>query len=192
MLLYAKFMKDLFSKKKKLKEDATIALTKECNAILQQKLPLKLKDLSSFTIPCIIGNMTIGKALCDLGANINLMPLSVLKKLGFGEVKNIGEDSKVPVILGRPFLTTGRALIDVQQGQLMLRVHDEKVTFKVFEAMQHPDDKDTCCKVDMLDSLVAAKGLMQENYADPLKKDLVNTIMNNDEESDEELQEIVQ
>ncbi|XP_047147706.1 uncharacterized protein LOC124820112 [Vigna umbellata] len=84
---YAKFMKDLLSKKRKLQEDETIMLTKECSAIIQQTLPPKLKDLRSFVIPCEIGNITVGKALCDLGASINLMPLSIFKRLGIGEVK---------------------------------------------------------------------------------------------------------
>ncbi|WVY97116.1 hypothetical protein V8G54_029267 [Vigna mungo] len=84
---YAKFMKDLLSKKRKLQEDETIMLTEECSAIIQQKLPPKLKDPGSFVIPCEIGNITVGKALCDLGASINLMPLSIFKRLGIGEVK---------------------------------------------------------------------------------------------------------
>ncbi|XP_014523338.1 uncharacterized protein LOC106779681 [Vigna radiata var. radiata] len=55
--------------------------------ILQRTLPPKVEDLGSFTIPCNIGNLKIGKALIDLGSNINLMPLTVLKKIGDLEVK---------------------------------------------------------------------------------------------------------
>ena len=44
-----------------------------------------MQDLGSFTIPCTIGNSEMGKALCDSGANINLMPLSVVKRLSLGE-----------------------------------------------------------------------------------------------------------
>jgi len=84
---YARFMKDLLSKKKKLQEDDTIMLTVECSAIIKQKLPPKLKDPGSFVIPCEIGNIMVSKALCDLGASINLMPLSIFKRLGIGEVK---------------------------------------------------------------------------------------------------------
>jgi len=53
-----------------------------CSAIIQKNLPPKFKDLSSFTIPCTIGNQDMGKALVDLGANINLMPLSMLQNIG--------------------------------------------------------------------------------------------------------------
>lgn len=84
---YAKFMKEILSKKRRIQEDEIVALTEECSAILQRKLPPKLKDSGSFSIPCTIGSMTIGKALCDLGASINLMPLSILRKLGIEEVK---------------------------------------------------------------------------------------------------------
>ena len=53
-------------------------------------------------------------------------------------VLDMEEDRNVPLILGRPFLTTGRALIDVQQGNLILKINDEHVTFDMFKAMQHP------------------------------------------------------
>ncbi|XP_027343029.1 uncharacterized protein LOC113855597 [Abrus precatorius] len=152
MSSYAKFMKELLSKKRKLDMEKLVPLTEECSAILQRKLPQKLKDLGSFSIPCFIGNCTIGKTLCDLGASINLMPLAIMKKLGIEEVKPTGitlqladksytypygvvedllvkvdkfifladfvildmeVDVDIPLILGRPFLATGRALIDV-------------------------------------------------------------------------------
>ena len=47
---------------------------------------MKMQDPSSFTIPCPIGNSKMGKALCDFGANINLMPLSKVKRLSLGEL----------------------------------------------------------------------------------------------------------
>ena len=84
---YVKFMKEILSNKRKLEEFETVCLTEECSAILQKKLPLKLKDPGSFTIPCMIGNTHFEKALYDLGVSINLMPLFVFKKLGLGEVK---------------------------------------------------------------------------------------------------------
>ena len=85
---YVKFMKDIFSKKRKLGDYETVALSKECNAILQEKLPPKLKDLGSFTISCAIGNFVFEKALCDLGASINLMPWSIFKKLKLGKTRS--------------------------------------------------------------------------------------------------------
>ncbi|XP_074323550.1 uncharacterized protein LOC141660464 [Apium graveolens] len=75
------------SRKRRLKELEIVAFTEECSAILQKKLSPKLKDPGSFTIPCTIGTQNIGRALCDLGASVNLMPLSIFMKLGVGEVK---------------------------------------------------------------------------------------------------------
>lgn len=80
-------MKDTLTKRIRVGEFATVALTQECSQLVQGKLPPKLKDPGSFTIPCNIGETFWGKALCDLGASINLMPLSIFKKLGIGEVR---------------------------------------------------------------------------------------------------------
>ncbi|XP_062080890.1 uncharacterized protein LOC133785687 [Humulus lupulus] len=84
---YVKFMKEILSKKRRLEDFETVALTEECSEILQRKLPQKLQDPGSFTIPCTIGKFECKHALCDLGASINLMPLSVFRKLGLGEAK---------------------------------------------------------------------------------------------------------
>ena len=84
---YVKFMKKILASKKKLEEYGTITLTEECSPILQKKLPQKLQDPGSFAIPFFIGNRVSGKALCDFGASINLMPLSMFKRIKLGEPK---------------------------------------------------------------------------------------------------------
>ncbi|XP_016173119.1 uncharacterized protein LOC107615582 [Arachis ipaensis] len=84
---YAKFLKELINKKKIWNEKETVILTQECSAVIQKGLPLKLKDPGSFFLHCTIGNMSIDKALCDLGSSINLMPLSMLRRLSIEEVK---------------------------------------------------------------------------------------------------------
>ena len=145
-------MKEIITKRRKLDDHETVMSTHDCSVILQNKLPPKLKDPGSFTIPCIIGESYFDKALCDLGASINLMPYSVFKKLGLGECKptsvslqladrsityprgivedvlvkvdkfflladfinlDMEGDQEISLILGRPFLATGEALIDV-------------------------------------------------------------------------------
>ncbi|XP_057250091.1 uncharacterized protein LOC130591172 [Beta vulgaris subsp. vulgaris] len=78
---YAKFLKDMLSNKRKIEENATVSLTAECSAILQNKLPKKLGDPGSYSIPVKLGDIEIKKALCDLGASVSLMPLSICKKL---------------------------------------------------------------------------------------------------------------
>ena len=87
MASYVKFMKDILSQKRRLVDFETVNLTEECSAILQRKLLQKLKDPGSFTILCTIGNAIFEKALCDLGASINLMPLSIFRRLGLGEAR---------------------------------------------------------------------------------------------------------
>ena len=86
MPLYAKFLKEVLSKKRKIAEEGIVNLTSSCSAIIQQKLPAKMKDPGSFTIPCSIGKCEFKKALCDSGASINLMPLSVVQRLSLGEL----------------------------------------------------------------------------------------------------------
>ncbi|KAM6543736.1 hypothetical protein CsatB_008183 [Cannabis sativa] len=66
-------------------------------------------------------------------------------------------DRDVPIILGRPFLATGRTLIDVQNGELTMRVNDQKVTFNVFNAMRFPDEIEECSRISVIDSIVAEK-----------------------------------
>ncbi|XP_022641653.1 uncharacterized protein LOC111242492 [Vigna radiata var. radiata] len=87
MPAYEKFMKELLTKKRKYIEEETIEVQGNCSAITQKLFPPKFKDPGSFTIPCTIGKLVIGKALIDLGASINLMPLSLFKKIGELELK---------------------------------------------------------------------------------------------------------
>ena len=85
---YVKFMKKILETKKNFGENETISLTEECSVILQKKFPPKLLDLDSFSIPFFIKNSLSSKALCDLGVGINLMSLSISKRLNLGEAKS--------------------------------------------------------------------------------------------------------
>ncbi|XP_052209202.1 uncharacterized protein LOC127812718 [Diospyros lotus] len=84
---YVQFLKEIMSNKRKLEDYKTIALTEECSAVIQKKLPQKLRDPESFSIPCTIGDIDFSKTLCDLGVSVSLMPLSVCKKLGLKEIQ---------------------------------------------------------------------------------------------------------
>ena len=86
MLHYAKFMKDILIKKRKIVEEGVVSLTTTCSAIIQRSLLEKMQDPCSFTIPCKIGNSKMGKALCDSEVSINLMPLYAVKRLSLGEL----------------------------------------------------------------------------------------------------------
>nr|GEV74982.1 reverse transcriptase domain-containing protein [Tanacetum cinerariifolium] len=118
---YQKMLKALLSNKEKLQELANTPLNENCLAVILKKLPKKLRDPGKFLIPYGFTELKF-KALADLGASINLMPLSVWKKLGLPELI-----STVPLILGRPFLRTAHALIDVHGEEMILRDGDERL-----------------------------------------------------------------
>ncbi|XP_070039314.1 uncharacterized protein [Nicotiana tomentosiformis] len=127
MPAYAKFLKEILTKKRKFEETSVVKLAEHCSAILQIMLPQKCGDPGSFTIPCSLGSIKFDKSLYDSGASINLMPLFIYKK---SEI-NIEENKEVPLILGRPFLVTGRAILDIYDRKLMLRVGEKTVTFEM-------------------------------------------------------------
>ncbi|GJX97334.1 reverse transcriptase domain-containing protein [Tanacetum coccineum] len=164
-------MEKIFQILQDLRYDITkIPLNENCLAMLLKKLPEKLGDPGKFLIPCNFPGMDVCHALADLGASINLMPLSIWKKLFLPELtptrmtleladrsitypKGLAKDvfvkvrkihfptdfvvvdfeanPRVPLILGRSFLRTGRALIDVYGEEITLRVDNEAVTFNL-------------------------------------------------------------
>nr|GEW13598.1 reverse transcriptase domain-containing protein [Tanacetum cinerariifolium] len=153
ILKYQKMLKALLSNKEKLLELTNTPLNENCLAVILKKLPAKLKDPVKFLIPCGFSELKC-KALADLGASINLMPLSIWKKVGLPElistrmtlelanwaictldgivrdvfvlvgkltfptdfvIVDYESDPRVPLVLGRPFLRTARALIDIHR-----------------------------------------------------------------------------
>ncbi|XP_009618350.1 uncharacterized protein [Nicotiana tomentosiformis] len=156
-------------------EFETVALTEECIAKVESKLPPKLKDPGSFTIPLSLEKQEVGRAMCDLGASINLISSSLFKQLGLGvlrpttitiQLADRSLDEEVPIILGRPFLATGGAIIDVREGKLKMRVDDEDVTFNVYKALELPKHYEDLCMI----TVVELKGIEQSsyvNYSDP-------------------------
>ncbi|XP_027152320.1 uncharacterized protein LOC113752407 [Coffea eugenioides] len=84
---YAKFLRELCTTKKKLKDYEKIYMGESVSAVLQQKLPPKHKDPGMFTVPCKIGNVKVEKALIDLGAAVNIMPRSIYNFLNLGPLK---------------------------------------------------------------------------------------------------------
>nr|GEV13165.1 hypothetical protein [Tanacetum cinerariifolium]GEX45163.1 hypothetical protein [Tanacetum cinerariifolium] len=169
---YQKMLKAFLSNKEKLLELANTPLNENCSMIILKKLPEKLGDLGKFLIPYGFSELKC-KALADLGASINLMPLSVWKKLGLPEliftrmtlelanraictptgiardvfvpfrkftfpadfvIVDYESDPRVSLVLGRPFLQTARALIDVHKEETILRDDDERLTLNMRHA----------------------------------------------------------
>nr|GFA49639.1 hypothetical protein [Tanacetum cinerariifolium] len=125
-----KMLKALLSNKEKLQELANTPLNENCSAVILKKLPEKLGDPGKFLIPCGFSEPKC-KAPADLGASINLMPLFVWKKLADFVIVDYESDPRVPLILGRPFLRTTRALIDIHGEEMILHDGDERLTLNM-------------------------------------------------------------
>ncbi|GJW73100.1 reverse transcriptase domain-containing protein [Tanacetum coccineum] len=188
---FASMFKSLLNNKEKLFDLAKTPVNENCSAVILKKLPEKLGDPGKFLIPCDFPEIVECLALADLGASINLMPLSIWKKLSLPELtptqmilelanrsttspSGIAEDvfvkvgkfhfladfvvvdyvvdPRVPLILGRPFLRTTRALIDVYGEELTLRVDDEAITFKVGQTSRYSyNDAESVNRIDVID-----------------------------------------
>ncbi|CAM8923106.1 unnamed protein product [Rhodiola kirilowii] len=83
---YAKFLKDIVSNRRVIEESSMIALNAECSAIVQSRMPKKMQDNGSFSIPISLGKIEIDRALCDLGASISLIPYSLFEQIDVGEL----------------------------------------------------------------------------------------------------------
>ncbi|GKA00009.1 reverse transcriptase domain-containing protein, partial [Tanacetum coccineum] len=193
MSRFAPTIKSLLKNKEKLLELAKIPLNGNCSAMLLKKLPKKLGDPDKFLIPCTFLRMDVCHALADLGASINLMPLSVWKKLSLPELtptrmtleladlsitypKGLAEDvfvkirkfhfptdfvvvdfeadPRVPLILRRSFLRTGRTLIDVYGEEITLWVDNESVTFNLDQTTRYSSTNDKSVnRIDIIDAV---------------------------------------
>ncbi|XP_057984660.1 uncharacterized protein LOC131169449 [Hevea brasiliensis] len=133
-------------------------LNKQFEKFLENKLPPKLKDPGSFSIRCHIGDTSINKALCDLGASVTLMPLSICEKLKVRKffipvdfvVLEMEEDVRTPIILGIPFLATAGANIDVKNGKLKLKVGEEEIEFSLFQDSKESTMVNSCYRVNVI------------------------------------------
>ncbi|GJX18745.1 reverse transcriptase domain-containing protein [Tanacetum coccineum] len=194
MPIYGKFLKELISNKHKIEQIYAAFLSDKSSAIIQNKVPPKLRDPESFLIPCNFNKTFSYNALADFGASINLMPYLLYAKLSLESLKptkmsirlanrsfqypvgiaenmlvevgkftfpadfvilEMEEDSKVPLILGRPFLPTVDAVIQVKQKQLNLGVGTERMIFNIDFAMKHSySSNDTCFSIDVIDEIL--------------------------------------
>ena len=108
VLTYTKFLKDLCTIKIGFNVNKKAFLTEEVSAIIQGKSPLKYKDPGCPTISVMIGGTIVEKALLDLGASVNLLPYSVYKQLGLGDLK----PTTITLSLADRSVTIPRGLIE--------------------------------------------------------------------------------
>ncbi|XP_070016971.1 uncharacterized protein [Nicotiana sylvestris] len=112
------------------------------SAVVTRPIAEKLSDLGNFTIPCTIGNFAFAK-LADRTVK---RPSGILDDVSIQVGKfmfpadfvilDCKVDEEIPIILGRSFLATGRALIDCETGELKMRLNDEERTFNVQKSMR--------------------------------------------------------
>ncbi|KAK4737182.1 hypothetical protein R3W88_000879 [Solanum pinnatisectum] len=208
---YAKFMKKLVTKKRSL-DFETIEVSHSSSVIMTNETIKKKKDPGAFTIPCTISMLQFAKALCDLGASINLMSYAIYKQLGLGEpnsttmrllmadrsiklpmgllydilvkvdqfifltdfvILDCEIDAEIPITLGGPFLATGRALVDVESGELKFRVNEDELSFNVCKSMKYPSDIHVVSTIDVIDEAVASVSHLM-CMSEPLEAVLAN------------------
>ncbi|GKD63457.1 reverse transcriptase domain-containing protein [Tanacetum coccineum] len=152
---FAPTIKSLFINKEKLLELAKIPLNENCSVMLLKKLPEKLGDPGKFLIPCNFPRMDVCHALADLG-----LAEDVFVKVGKFHfptdfvVVDFEANPRVPLILGRSFLRTGRALIDVYREEITLRVDNEAVTFNLDQTTRYSSTNDKSVnRIDIIDAV---------------------------------------
>ncbi|GJU00426.1 reverse transcriptase domain-containing protein [Tanacetum coccineum] len=154
-------MLNLLSNKEKLFELANTPLNENCSVVLLKKLPEKLGDPGKFLIPCDFPELDECLALADLRASINLMPLSVWKKLSFPELtptrmtlKLVNRSVAYPVGVAEDvFVKVGKFHFPANFVVLSLRVNDEAITFNVRHTSRYSYryDDESVNRIDVID-----------------------------------------
>nr|GEY55503.1 reverse transcriptase domain-containing protein [Tanacetum cinerariifolium] len=157
LILMPKFgpsIKSLLTNKDKLCELSRTPLNEHCSVVLLKKFPEKLGEPGKFLIPCDFPGMAECLALADLGASINLKHyLCGIISLFLISLLHSDADPRVPLILERSFLKTKRALIDVFEGELTLRVGKEAITFNLDQTSRYSANYNdmTANRIDVID-----------------------------------------
>ncbi|GKB84754.1 reverse transcriptase domain-containing protein, partial [Tanacetum coccineum] len=186
----AKVLKDLHSNKAKLESAASsVTLSKECSTTIQKNLPKKKGDPRSFTLPCLIGTLSVKNALADLGASINPMPYSFFLRLGISKLKptmmsiQLADRSiKYPIGICENILVKIDKFIFLVDFVILEMDEDASVLIileRPFLAMARTFIDDDCLYfADHTDELV------QQQWIDTLNHD--SNWINNEEENDAE------
>ncbi|XP_056689532.1 uncharacterized protein [Spinacia oleracea] len=130
MPTYSRFLKEILNGKRNCDVKETVNLTENCSAIILNKMPPKLKDPGSFSIPCAIKELEISNTLCDLGASVSIQPYSVFAKLEVGDLVPtnitlqradrsvkypIGKVEDVPLVVGELTFLVDFVVLDIYE-----------------------------------------------------------------------------
>ncbi|GKD72876.1 reverse transcriptase domain-containing protein, partial [Tanacetum coccineum] len=164
---YGKFLKELISNKHKIKQISAAFLSDESSAMIQNKVLPKFGDLRSFLIPSKLSPETLKptKMSVRLADRLFQYPVRIAEnmlvevgKFTFSAdfvILEMEKDSKVPLILRRPFLYTVDVVIRVKQKQLNLGVGTERMIFNIDSAIKHSySNNDTCFSIDVIDEIL--------------------------------------
>ncbi|XP_024039218.1 uncharacterized protein LOC112097858 [Citrus clementina] len=143
---YVKFLKDILVRKRKLGEFETEC--QESRTLLEKIRRVRPAKQNK--------GLYNGRALCDLGVNINLMPLSVFKQLRVGECR---PTTVTLQLADRSHAYPEGKIEDVlmKKGELTMKVNDQQVTFNVLEAMKSPDEIEDCNFISVIDLIVTER-----------------------------------
>nr|GFA58221.1 reverse transcriptase domain-containing protein [Tanacetum cinerariifolium] len=159
---FASTLKALIGNKEKLGEMARTSMNEHYSAVILNKLPKKLGDPGKFLIPCEFQGMDECLALADLDRSVS-KPIGISKDVKVKVamfhfpadfvVVSFEPEPRVPLILGRCFLKTGCALIDVHKGELTLRIRNEAITYNLDQTSRYSANYDqmTANKIDVTD-----------------------------------------
>ncbi|XP_057250798.1 uncharacterized protein LOC104886473 [Beta vulgaris subsp. vulgaris] len=156
---YSKFLKEIMSKKKKLEKYETIALSEECASVSLMPLSickkLGLHNIKSTTVSLQLADRSI-KYPIGILENVLIKVDKFIIPVDF-IILDMDEDVEVPIILGRPFLATAGAIIDVKNGILTFEIGEEKVHFNIFSSSKSNSQRDLVCQVEIIEDMTKNK-----------------------------------
>ncbi|XP_024027497.1 uncharacterized protein LOC112093407 [Morus notabilis] len=183
---YAKVIKDLYTIKRKYHVRKTVFLTEQVSAVIKQKTPLKYRD------PGCLGDIKPTSVVLQLADRSIKRPRGIVEDVLLQVDKFyylvdfvvldtqsvVDVESKIPIILGRPFLATANALINCRNGLMKISFGNMTLEVNVFNIVKQPQGDDECHQTFLIDTLVEEEVLLQSN-----SEDLENLLQNSESES---------
>ncbi|XP_075079381.1 uncharacterized protein LOC142164758 [Nicotiana tabacum] len=174
---FAKYLKDLITKKKTTKNEV-VNLTHRVSYIIATTTVQKKEDPGAFTIPCTIGERDfvryaeaykyeVANAVRSIKRPVGIVDDVLVKVEKFHlpadfVILDCAVDKEIPIILGRPFLATGRALMDSERNEIKFRIDDEEFTFQASKGMKIPHGYESISVIDVIDEVEDAIEMKME------------------------------
>ncbi|XP_074318483.1 uncharacterized protein LOC141655296 [Silene latifolia] len=185
-----KFLKDILTKKRVLGDQEIVAMEEACSAHILNKMPTKLGDPGSFSIPCVVGGVPISRALCDLGASVSLIPLKVAKRIG---IQNLAPTTMTLQLADRSVKRPMGVLEDVpvKNGLLTFQIEGNNIEFNLPNLMKGPR-MERLSTIELIDEIVHEVAREEAEMEEVFQISLHDEAMKEDHEVDEELSKKVE